>query len=451
MANPDIDLFEQIWESGLLVFDTSSLLRIYEWGIQNAIELKDVLKYKSNTIWIPHQVNSEVEKHKLGMEDVNKYQPIIDKIEATPTNWGKIRNMMRRWEGRGFEPEFTAMVFQLERDGLTDDKFQHLKDIAKQLRQEHRQTVAIDNIFEELFSNVGQPFSASEELKWISEFQQSPGAPGYKDRNKRNANSHGDYFIWKQMIKKSIESSQDIIFVTADVKEDWFSNRELQQPREDLMNDFYTETQHRLLITSLTTFLEQCSVYLNADLRELVAYSSIQDQVREVFDTWYPDQLLDKVNEYLEDDDTIKDEMESVLETCIDIVSFEGVTEHQFNLDDSDINIDDSVIIFHSYVDITADFDADAHFANEDFHLGTASVNLRVWIDIFVEKEWQSEDSNRISLRNQAENIEIIDIEFLGASGDGGPDDVQWWDSDDIDNEDDVQDYNHDDDYEDKF
>ncbi|MGG1639542.1 PIN-like domain-containing protein [Paenibacillus sp. NRS-1760] len=146
------------------------------------------------------------------------------------------------------------------------------------------------------------------------------------DRDKGNANSHGDFFFWKQMQRKSIETSHDIIFITLDLKEDWFSDKDQQLPREDLLKEFNDITQNRIIIISLTSFLEECSVYLNEDIRELVAYSSIQDEVREFFDHWFPDQLLDKINEYLAEDDTIKDKMESVLEVCIDTVSFEGVT-----------------------------------------------------------------------------------------------------------------------------
>lgn len=44
--------FEDIWDKSLLVFDTSSMLRIYEWQLNKAIEFKDVdvLKFKVDKI-----------------------------------------------------------------------------------------------------------------------------------------------------------------------------------------------------------------------------------------------------------------------------------------------------------------------------------------------------------------------------------------------------------------
>ncbi|MCC0566249.1 PIN-like domain-containing protein [Brevibacillus agri] len=445
MTNQHLANFEDVWENGLLVFDTSSLLRIYEWRIDKAIELKDVLKFKTENIWIPHQVNSEFTKHVGWAEAENKYVKIIERLEKQPIKWNKVRKMLERWENNGYEEAFKLKVLEMETSGVTPDKILELKQIADKLHHEHRLVVSIDSIFEELFSNVGEPFSDAEEKKIKKEFDDTPLAPGFMDRDKGNANSHGDFFVWKQMQRKSIESSRDIIFITLDLKEDWFSDKDQQLPREDLLKEFYDITQNRIIIISLTSFLEECSVYLNEDIRELVAYSSIQDEVREFFDQWFPDQLLDKINEYLAENDAIKDEMESVLETCIDTVSFEGVTEQRFNLDDHEIvEEDESYIVFHSYVDITADFDANAHCANEDIELGTASVELRVWLNSTVEKEWQSEDSNRVAFRREAESVDITDIDFLGATS-YFDNESEYMDFDDDQDPDDYDDY--DDDY----
>ncbi|OMF39023.1 MULTISPECIES: PIN-like domain-containing protein [Paenibacillus] len=429
MTNQYMVKFEDAWNNGLLIFDTSSLLRIYEWKIEKAVELKDVLKFKINDIWIPNQVNLEFTKHVGYVQSENKYNKIIDRLENTPIKWNKVKKMLDRWERNGFEDEFKQKVLELETSEINSDNIFELKQFADKLHLEHRRVVPIDLIFDELFSNVGEPLLNDEEEQIKKEFEDTPLAPGFMDRDKGNANSHGDYFVWKQMQRKSLESSHDIIFITLDLKEDWFRDKDQQLPREDLLKEFYEVTQNRIMIISLTSFLEECSVYLNGDIRELVAYSSVQDEVRGIFDQWYPDQLLDKINEYLSEEDTIKDEMEMVLEVCIDTVSFEGVTEQSFNLDDHEIIKDNAkYITFDTFVDISADFDASAHCSNEDFELGTASVDLRVWIHVTVEKEWQSEDSKRIAFKREADTIKIIDIDFLGASG--GFDDESKYDND---------------------
>lgn len=436
MNNDYVAEFENNWNFGLIVFDTSSLLRIYEWHVEKAIELKDILKCKADDIWIPHQVNAEVMEMKTDVEKQNKYSNIIEKVEVSPIKWTSINKMFKRWENHGYEEEFKSKVLEMEFSGVTLDRIEKLKELADKLRKVHIQRVSIDSVYSDLFLNIGKPFSEIEQKNIINEYNNTPTAPGHKDRKKKNSNAHGDYFIWKQIIKEAQESSKDIIFVTNDVKEDWFSNKELHIPRQELLKEFFAETNRRIIIISFTSFLEECSAYVNGDIAELIAYSKIQDQVREIFDNWYPDMLIDKINEYIENDSTIKEEMESALDTCIDTVSFEGVNEQQFNLKDSEMDSTESEVIFNTFVDISTDFDGNAHCSGEDVELGTATVDLRVWLNITVEKIWESEDTSRLSICDKAESIEITDIDFMGAYGEFGEENPADYYEDVLDNED---------------
>lgn len=106
--------FEDIWDKSLLVFDTSSMLRIYEWQLNKAIEFKDVLKFKVDNIWIPHQFNLEFRKHVGLVEAENKYVKIIERIENQPIKWAKVRKMPERWESNGFEEAFKLKVLEMD-------------------------------------------------------------------------------------------------------------------------------------------------------------------------------------------------------------------------------------------------------------------------------------------------------------------------------------------------
>lgn len=35
--------FDEIWEEGLISFDTSSLRRMYEWAVKDAVNIKDAV------------------------------------------------------------------------------------------------------------------------------------------------------------------------------------------------------------------------------------------------------------------------------------------------------------------------------------------------------------------------------------------------------------------------
>jgi hypothetical protein len=75
--------------------------------------------------------------------------------------------------------------------------------------------------------------------------------PGYMDDPQNNKNSSkdgvdvfGDLILWNQIIDYGCSEHLPIIFVTADVKEDWFhlDNGRLNSPREELISEFSEKT-----------------------------------------------------------------------------------------------------------------------------------------------------------------------------------------------------------------
>lgn len=235
--------FEDFWHNSLIIFDTSSLLRIYEWNIDKAIQLKDILACKIENIWIPNQVYIEFKKNKKGTQNQDKYAAIIEKLRFSPVNWDKIENMIsKRWESFGYEYEFKEKVLEIKRTGVTSAKINVLNKMAQNINQTHRNNLGIEELFESLFFNVGEPFLDEQKEKILSEFETTLMAPGFMDKRKRNNNRHGDFFVWKQMCIKSVKSKTDIIFITADIKEDWFTEKNPKRPREYLLQDFKAQT-----------------------------------------------------------------------------------------------------------------------------------------------------------------------------------------------------------------
>ena len=45
--------FDEIWEEGLISFDPSSLGRMYEWAVKDAVNIKDAVSYlfQSGKLW----------------------------------------------------------------------------------------------------------------------------------------------------------------------------------------------------------------------------------------------------------------------------------------------------------------------------------------------------------------------------------------------------------------
>lgn len=105
-------------------------------------------------------------------------------------------------------------------------------------------------------------FSYTEKLKLYeqAEFRfRNQIPPGYKDNGKKGISRYSDFIIWKEMIKATNEIFKveetgwhEVIFITKDKKEDWFSD----DSKAKLKSEFEEETGCRLHIMNLKEFKE---------------------------------------------------------------------------------------------------------------------------------------------------------------------------------------------------
>ena len=81
--------------------------------------------------------------------------------------------------------------------------------------------------------------------------------PGYKDRGKEDGGL-GDFIIWKTLLKEAASRKKDLIFVTKDLKGDWWvQSQGAFQPRIELIEEFYRHTGGRTIhMISLSQLLE---------------------------------------------------------------------------------------------------------------------------------------------------------------------------------------------------
>ncbi|WP_320129596.1 PIN-like domain-containing protein [uncultured Sphaerochaeta sp.] len=104
-------------------------------------------------------------------------------------------------------------------------------------------------------------FSYTEKLKLYeqAEFRfRNQIPPGYKDNGKKGIGRYSDFIIWKEMIKATNEIFKEesgwheVVFITNDKKEDWFSD----DSKVKLKSEFEEETGCWLQIMNLKEFKE---------------------------------------------------------------------------------------------------------------------------------------------------------------------------------------------------
>ena len=252
--------FKALWENCLFVFDTNALLNMYRYSRETVkIYFKVLERLKKNhQLWIPYQIGYEFYENRINVisENEKSYDKILAVLE-------KAKN-------------------DIETD-YKDHPFLDLKEINKKVKEglfsadktikdakkNHPKWLEKDDVIEginELFKgNIGENYDTTklEEIKKEGVVRYGKKIPpGFKDDKKDEKKKFGDLILWYQMIDKANESNKPIVFITGDVKEDWWLEKDgkrlmpLPQLKKEMYDkanvDFHIYTADRFLKLSET-------------------------------------------------------------------------------------------------------------------------------------------------------------------------------------------------------
>ncbi|MGH3223709.1 MAG: PIN-like domain-containing protein, partial [Streptosporangiaceae bacterium] len=128
--------------------------------------------------------------------------------------------------------------------------------------------------------NVGDPLTADELRKAKKEALQriaDKRPPGWKDANKRD-NPEGDYIVWFQTLQEARRRGVDVLFVTGDVKDDWWRREqgEVRGPLPELVYEMRAVADVRLFMLRPASLLIHAGDALGLRISE----ESVQDAQR---------------------------------------------------------------------------------------------------------------------------------------------------------------------------
>lgn len=281
-ANGAIEI-SKLWQECLFVLDANVLLSLYRFSDSTRIELLKVFASLRQRLWIPHQVASEYLANRLTVlgEQLKAYDDAVKKVESLQKS---LENLNQAPFVSGGTQREAAKVFR------------KLIDEFAEKRSVHDQRVYSDDIkdaLEELFSGrVGKPFSRQQLedcIKVGAERYAENIPPGYEDRKKGGDSElfsdrckpYGDYFVWLQMIEKSKKDGVSIIFITGDVKDDWWSSFQGKTigPLPALVEEFQQLTGKNFYMYTPHRFLERANEHLKQDVPQ-VAVDEIKNSER---------------------------------------------------------------------------------------------------------------------------------------------------------------------------
>lgn len=291
-ANNNDDL-DKLWDECLFILDANVLLSLYRYSDSTRSDLLSVFNSLSARLWIPHQVAHEYLTNRLNVigEQVKTYDETIKKADS-------LKKALENTNQHPFvKPETLTKC---------SDTFTALTDELAENRLIHERRISSDEIkdhLEKLLENrVGEEYSREQiEAALIdgkSRYDEKI-PPGYSDAKKGGESSlfvercrpYGDYIVWLQIIDKANVAKKSVIFVTGDVKDDWWISFQGKTvgPQPPLVQEFLSKTGQPFYMYTPDRFLERASTYLKQETSQQTL-----NEIRDIREDESDQGLLDK-------------------------------------------------------------------------------------------------------------------------------------------------------------
>lgn len=247
---PTKDDFDSLWSHGVLAFDASSILTLYQLSSATQQQYFDVLTNFRDRIWIPFQAADEYQRRRpnLLLEIARKYQDVekrLEELEVTLTSESRIPFIPVALQG-----EFVAVCKRVKEE-LVAEKSRLERDVEQDSVRARLDAIVGPSVGPALTKNQLEQIAADGPARYS---RKTP--PGWCDKDK-GANPFGDLIIWHELIEKARSSGRDLIFVTDDEKEDWWHIVESKTlgPHPELRREFLELTGKQYYSYKTTSFL----------------------------------------------------------------------------------------------------------------------------------------------------------------------------------------------------
>jgi hypothetical protein len=211
-----------MWKEAMFVFDTNALLNLYRYTDNTRDELFGLMDALREQIHVPYQVMHEffANRYSVISQEVNAYKDLekifSDAHDGLKTNLGKY--------SRHSHIDTVKLLKEVER------AFLDLRKQVKRTGEEHpnlvtREDHVIDRLVKILDGKVGakpSPEVRKEAEQWATTRIDNMVPPGYADKKKDGDRKLGDALIWREILELARTKQRPVIFVTDDVKEDWW-------------------------------------------------------------------------------------------------------------------------------------------------------------------------------------------------------------------------------------
>ena len=283
---PSDDEFRSALVASLVVFDTNVFLNLYRYNDQTRRSVIDVIAALGDRFWVPYQVLEEFWRNR----ERALVRPLTE-VKQSAENLGKqleaAREVLRMWVNRAaLTPESAqpvehqlAEAFDAARALI--DRLADSEAVNRARNTQHDSVLA--SLLPVLEQHVGRPMSEEDYARAVTEGQRRAATgepPGFADVSKADSGGEGaagDYLVWEQVLNEAEHRHLDVVFVTGDVKRDWWRYEDSfpRGPRIELSRELGRRCGARLFMILPETLLRFADV-----LAVTVEQQSVEDVER---------------------------------------------------------------------------------------------------------------------------------------------------------------------------
>ncbi|WP_217562647.1 PIN domain-containing protein [Paenibacillus sp. GbtcB18] len=388
------DNYKKFIESDpIFVFDTNVYLQPYRFTPHARDQILKALKDKTDSTFIPHQIYEEFLRHcdKERDSGFGKYINIRRDINSL------VENTKNTTDGifvKALEFKY-PLVGKLKSD--LADIIANMKAVYEQYEKDIKPEIDKDKeslrkdetkgYIEQLASEgkVGAVFTQAELLNIYAEGKlryEHLLPPGFEDSVKdrddpTRRKKFGDLILWKQVLLHAKSTGRDVIFITRDVKGDWW---ELEgkdevpvESRRELIKEFKEITEKDFMMVTLNNFIAYNSRINKVDNTLVFIEMNAIDYADEVFEDCNWLEILDSemdLTTHLIHSGDLQEYVDDPL-SDVDVNSYEG--QHKVLEIESVEMVENKVFIqgvFEKNVDISISSNS---YGRESVHYSSSS------------------------------------------------------------------------------
>jgi predicted nucleic acid-binding protein len=220
------DEYRSVLLSGMTVLDANTLLDLYRYHESTREQLLAILTKLGNNLWVPNHAMAEFWHNRANvLEDPKDIEIAIKELDQEQSRY---EERIRHWANRvGLSPDLQLQLLKKVTPAFTSLK-DELRELGKDDTLAEAGDTSKDPVVTRLASilhgRIGDPTDI--EIKRLVREDARQRAkdnrpPGTKDATK-NSNAEGDCLVWHETLQEAKRRGTDVLFVTGDVKEDWW-------------------------------------------------------------------------------------------------------------------------------------------------------------------------------------------------------------------------------------